>query len=178
MTKCWESFSNRMDNPARFSWTRASYSRRKLLCLWISRGNLVSQKPSTMLVSSWASTPMRLARMALSRSPFQPPTSRDAGVRPGFEGWSRWSVIARRVRKQIGLLVLIGPLMLSVVARAQGSGSSVQQTQLPIQASEELLAHSQRLGQKLIAMAEDFPEDRYSFRPQKDNIPSDNTSSM
>jgi uncharacterized damage-inducible protein DinB len=69
--------------------------------------------------------------------------------------------------KQIELLVLILALTASALTQAQSPGG-IQQSHGPVQVNEEVQAHWRRLGQKLRAMAEDFPEDRYSFRPQKD----------
>lgn len=47
-------------------------------------------------------------------------------------------------------------------------GPQAQSPQPARGASQEVLAYWNQIGKRLIDMAEDFPEDKYSFKPQKD----------
>jgi len=58
------------------------------------------------------------------------------------------------------ILTFIFAGMLSVPLAAQSSAPKT-----PVSSSEAVLAAWNEIGRKLIAMAEDFPEDKYDFRP-------------
>src|SRR5213594_3261877 len=109
MNEYSESFSSRMDCRVYFSSAQVSYSRREHLHSSISRGQLVSQKPSTMLVSLWAFTPTRPARMASLQHPLQLPISQNDADRPGFKGSeSLVSVLAGLVTRAIRSRYVLG----------------------------------------------------------------------
>jgi hypothetical protein len=68
------------------------------------------------------------------------------------------------VGHMLGFLVLVVVAPLTLVASAQNSAS--QKAAKPaLTQSQALLASWNDVGRKLIAMAEDFPEDKYDFRP-------------
>src|SRR5215472_11646042 len=58
--------------------------------------------------------------------------------------------------------MLICTCVLTIPAHAQGAAGAVKPALSPSQA---LLAQWNDIGRKLIAMAEDFPEDKYEFKP-------------
>jgi uncharacterized damage-inducible protein DinB len=65
----------------------------------------------------------------------------------------------------IAALVLAAGLGVSMVsARGAGGGGNGSPKAVPT-ASEAVLAQWNDIGRKLIAMAEDFPEDKYEFKP-------------
>ena len=64
----------------------------------------------------------------------------------------------------IAALVLAGGLGISMVP-ARGAGRSSASPKAAPSASEAVLAQWNDVGRKLIAMAEDFPEDKYEFKP-------------
>ena len=67
-------------------------------------------------------------------------------------------------------LVLVGAILLLAAGSAINSQAQTQeQSPRPAQSrSEELLDRWNDIGNKLIAMAQDFPEDKYDFKLQKD----------
>jgi len=68
----------------------------------------------------------------------------------------------------IAALVLAAGLGVSMVsARGAAAGSNGSPNAVP-SASEAVLAQWNDIGRKLIAMAEDFPEDKYEFKPVKE----------
>ncbi|HMC63088.1 MAG TPA: DinB family protein [Candidatus Solibacter sp.] len=68
----------------------------------------------------------------------------------------------------IAALVLAAGFGVSMVsARGAGAGNNGSPNAVP-SASEAVLAQWNDIGRKLIAMAEDFPEDKYEFKPVKE----------
>ena len=79
------------------------------------------------------------------------------------------SFTIKRGAKQIGLALLI--LILLVVPGINLYSQAQTQNQPPSPArsrSEEMLDRWNDIGKKLVAMAQDFPEDKYDFKVQKD----------
>ncbi|HKD82881.1 MAG TPA: DinB family protein [Candidatus Angelobacter sp.] len=62
--------------------------------------------------------------------------------------------------------LLLVALSLQLVRAQAAPASSAPQPARGL--SEEVLAYWSQIGHKLIDMAEDFPEDKYGFKPQKD----------
>jgi len=60
------------------------------------------------------------------------------------------------------LVLLVSTCMLPVAAHAQKSDAAVKPAPSP---SQEVLEQWNEIGRKLVAMAEDFPEDKYDFKP-------------
>ena len=72
----------------------------------------------------------------------------------------------RRVLSIAALLLAAGILTSNASAgRAAGNGDAPKATP---SASQAVLAQWNDIGRKLIAMAEDFPEDKYEFKPVKE----------
>jgi uncharacterized damage-inducible protein DinB len=63
------------------------------------------------------------------------------------------------------LLILASVVAIPFCAHAQTQSPAAQQ---PPSRSEEMLARWNSIGNKLIAMAQDFPEDKYDYKLQKD----------
>jgi uncharacterized damage-inducible protein DinB len=63
-------------------------------------------------------------------------------------------------------VIRISMIALTVMA-ATGNGAQAQQAQVRSRA-EETLEWWAQIGKKLVAMAKDFPEDKYDFKVQKD----------
>src|SRR5215467_2257484 len=68
------------------------------------------------------------------------------------------------------LLALVAVTLLAVMgAGFTGQGQSQNQTLTPVRSqTDEMLSMWNEIGNKLIAMAQDFPEDKYDFKVQKD----------
>ncbi len=65
----------------------------------------------------------------------------------------------------------LGPIILAAVMGLGVSGQAQTQNQPPgpaLSRSEEMLNRWNDIGNKLIAMAQDFPEDKYDYKLQKD----------
>jgi uncharacterized damage-inducible protein DinB len=60
-------------------------------------------------------------------------------------------------------LLALGPI--SVYSHAQTQGQALRPARSP---ADEMLAMWNEIGNKLVAMAQDFPEDKYDFKVQKD----------
>src|ERR1041384_8501185 len=54
------------------------------------------------------------------------------------------------------------------LANAQTTTSAAAAPQPARGSSQEILAYWSQVGHRLIEMAQDFPEDKYGFKPQKD----------
>ena len=67
-------------------------------------------------------------------------------------------------------LALVAVTLLAVVGTSlYGQGQPQNQTPSPVRSrADETLAMWNEIGNKLIAMAQDFPEDKYDFKLQKD----------
>jgi uncharacterized damage-inducible protein DinB len=73
------------------------------------------------------------------------------------------------VRKRSSLVVVAIALLAVVGAPLFSRGQSQDQTPLPARSrAEETLQAWNDIGNKLVAMAQDFPEDKYDFKLQKD----------
>ena len=68
-------------------------------------------------------------------------------------------------------LVLVAVTLLAVVGTSFYSQGQAQ-NQAARSRADETLAMWNSIGNKLIAMAQDFPEDKYDFKVQKDHAPS------
>ena len=74
-----------------------------------------------------------------------------------------------RGSKQSGLALLALILLVVLGTSLYSQGQSVSQTPSPaLSRSDEMLDRWNGIGNKLIAMAQDFPEDKYDFKVQKD----------
>jgi hypothetical protein len=74
-----------------------------------------------------------------------------------------------RGSKQSGLALLALTLLVVLGTSLYSQGQSVSQTPSPaLSRSDEMLDRWNGIGNKLIAMAQDFPEDKYDFKVQKD----------
>jgi len=74
-----------------------------------------------------------------------------------------------RGSKQSGLALLALILLVVLGTRLDSQGQSVSRTPSPaLSRSDEMLDRWNGIGNKLIAMAQDFPEDKYDFKVQKD----------
>jgi len=80
-----------------------------------------------------------------------------------------YSDIGEDLMKQRTLLLAV---MLALIPTALCGQSNPQKAQQPPQAArsatQEMLYQWNSIGNRLVAMAEDFPEDKYSFKAQKD----------
>jgi len=68
-------------------------------------------------------------------------------------------------------ILVLGILILAVVIQLTAQNPPQQKQEAPraVQpANQEILAFWNQIGNRLVAMAEDFPEDKYSFKAQKD----------
>jgi hypothetical protein len=66
-------------------------------------------------------------------------------------------------------LALAAAIVVAFVGTNIGRGQSQTQAPQPAQSrSEEMLRMWNQIGNKLVAMAQDFPEDKYDFKVQKD----------
>src|SRR5437868_12918036 len=73
------------------------------------------------------------------------------------------------MRKRSGLVLLVVTLLTVLGASINGQGQTQDQPPSPARSrSEEMLDRWNDIGNKLVAMAEDFPEDKYDFKVQKD----------
>jgi hypothetical protein len=71
--------------------------------------------------------------------------------------------------KQSLLALIALTLVAAFPAALYGQGQTQNQAPLPVRSrTEETLAMWNAIGNKLIAMAQDFPEDKYDFKVQKD----------
>jgi hypothetical protein len=69
----------------------------------------------------------------------------------------------------MGLLFVAVLALAAGLVVAQDQGKAPAKAPIPVRAaSDELLALWNNTGNKLVAMAEDFPEDKYDFKVQKD----------
>jgi hypothetical protein len=74
-----------------------------------------------------------------------------------------------RVSKQSGLMLLAFILLVVLGTSLYSQGQSLNPTPSPaLSRSDEMLERWNGIGNKLIAMAQDFPEDKYDFKVQKD----------
>lgn len=74
-----------------------------------------------------------------------------------------------RTSKLLGLALAGGILFGAAGARIRHQSQSPDQTPPPVRSrAEETLEMWNHIGYKLIAMAKDFPEDKYDFKVQKD----------
>jgi uncharacterized damage-inducible protein DinB len=72
------------------------------------------------------------------------------------------------LHKIISSLIILGLSVLTITFIAAQENKSVESPK-PVQSpSQELLLGWTSVGNKLIAMAEDFPEEKYNFKAQKD----------
>jgi hypothetical protein len=69
----------------------------------------------------------------------------------------------KTARGSLFLLVLFASAMLASSAKAQDGAPQKQRTP-----TEAMLANWNDIGNRLIAMAQDWPEDKYSYRPNAD----------
>ena len=75
----------------------------------------------------------------------------------------------RRSSKRFLFAVAVLTLLLAVGISLPGQGQTEPQSPSPARArSDEMLDRWNDIGNKLIAMAQDFPEDKYDFKVQKD----------
>jgi hypothetical protein len=75
----------------------------------------------------------------------------------------------KRPSKRSGLALVAVTLLAVVALSLYSQGQSQNQAPLPAASrAEEMLDRWNAIGNKLIAMAEDFPEDKYDFKLQKD----------
>ena len=68
----------------------------------------------------------------------------------------------KRAISMVGFVVVLGLLPTSVFTRAAAQKSD--SSQAAVSESQIVLAQWNEIGRKLIAMAEDFPEDKYEFK--------------
>jgi hypothetical protein len=61
--------------------------------------------------------------------------------------------------------LLFAVCLAALPLRAQDTGAKKPDTKPALSPSEAVLHHWNSIGRKLIAMAEDFPEDKYSYKP-------------
>ena len=75
----------------------------------------------------------------------------------------------KRSSKRSGL-ALVGVILLAVAGMCfESQGQTQNQGPSPARSrSDEMLDRWNDIGNKLIAMAQDFPEDKYDFKAQKD----------
>jgi len=65
--------------------------------------------------------------------------------------------------------LLVSFAVLAVLTKAYSQDQAPKQAPRPVQSrTEEILDRWNEIGNKLIAMAKDFPEDKYDFKVQKD----------
>lgn len=82
--------------------------------------------------------------------------------------------IFKQSLRRFGVAALVGaliPIILTALGGAKLYGQSQTQDQAPAQVrsrAEETLEWWNQIGKKLIAMAKDFPEDKYDFKVQQD----------
>ncbi len=71
--------------------------------------------------------------------------------------------------KRSSLAVVVVPLLAAMGASLHGQAQKQNQSPSPAQSqSAEMLERWNDIGNKLVAMAKDFPEDKYDFKVQKD----------
>jgi uncharacterized damage-inducible protein DinB len=94
---------------------------------------------------------------------------RDEGLEPAFLLVLLTSIAKggdmRPAVRRTGWLLAIAPFALLSFAMFGPSASSQKAQQLPLTQSQALLQSWNDIGRKLIAMADDFPEEKYDFRP-------------
>jgi hypothetical protein len=67
------------------------------------------------------------------------------------------------------VLALLAVTLLALAASLHGQAQTQNQTPGPARSrSDEMLERWNDIGNKLVAMAKDFPEDKYDFKVQKD----------
>ena len=75
----------------------------------------------------------------------------------------------KRSSKGSGLALVAGILLAVAGTRLESQAQTQNQAPSPARSrSEEMLDRWNDIGNKLIAMAQDFPEDKYDFKLQKD----------
>jgi len=75
----------------------------------------------------------------------------------------------KRSSKRFGVALLVFTLLAVAGTSVCGQGQTQDQAPRPARArSDEMLDRWNDIGKKLIAMAQDFPEDKYDFKLQKD----------
>jgi uncharacterized damage-inducible protein DinB len=75
----------------------------------------------------------------------------------------------KRSLKQVGLVLIALALFASTGTSVYAQGQPQNQTSGSVRSrAEETLEWWNQIGNKLIAMAKDFPEDKYDFKVQKD----------
>jgi hypothetical protein len=75
----------------------------------------------------------------------------------------------KRNSNRCGLALLAVTLLTVAGTNLYGQAQTREQAPLPARSrSEEMLDRWNDIGNKLIAMAQDFPEDKYDFKLQKD----------
>ena len=71
--------------------------------------------------------------------------------------------------KRSSLALIAVTLLVAIGANLHGQAQTQNQTPSPAQSrSNEMLERWNDIGNKLVAMAKDFPEDKYDFKVQKD----------
>jgi uncharacterized damage-inducible protein DinB len=79
----------------------------------------------------------------------------------------RFHSALRSLRNAAGWLAIVGFATVTPLARAQTKSPAPAPKPAPAQ-WQEMRAQWRSIGRKLVAMAEDFPEDKYDFKAQKD----------
>src|SRR6516164_9789782 len=84
------------------------------------------------------------------------------------EHWNRRREAMRHTRYDVflmatALLLTLG--LLAICGVAQGTSKKEEQPKPPLGPSAAVLESWNDIGRKLIAMAEDFPENKYDFKP-------------
>ena len=75
----------------------------------------------------------------------------------------------KRSTKRSALALIAVTLLVAIGASLHGQAQTQNQTPSPAQSrSNEMLERWNDIGNKLIAVAKDFPEDKYDFKLQKD----------
>ena len=75
----------------------------------------------------------------------------------------------KRSSKRFGVALLVFTLLAVAGTSVCGQGQTQDQAPRPARSrSDEMLDRWNDIGKKLIAMAQDFPEDKYDFKLQKD----------
>ena len=71
--------------------------------------------------------------------------------------------------KQSSLALIAVTLLIGIGASLHGQAQKQNQTPSPARSrSDEMLERWNDIGNKLVAMAKDFPDDKYDFKVQKD----------
>jgi uncharacterized damage-inducible protein DinB len=70
-----------------------------------------------------------------------------------------------RIRVKMRIVVVLTTLLVVALATAEDTTKKPTAPKPPLSRSQYLLENWNDIGRKLIAMAEDFPEDKYDFKP-------------